>query len=160
MIMVAHISHCFSAVVLCNIFFLQMTLLHSSETHESMSSSFSHEEMNKLFEAAPCRLSLENLVSGTDVVGAMAQEDLASKPSLSEYYHVDESDYSSECIDYHVDESDYSSECIDYHVDKSDYISECIDYHVDESDYSSECIDDHFDESDYSSECIDYHVIA
>ncbi|XP_070187695.1 band 3 anion transport protein-like isoform X2 [Littorina saxatilis] len=59
-----------------------------------MHPSFSHDDMNKMFEA-PHKFSIADLLSNSEVVEAAAQERRPSKPSLSEYYHVDESDFSS-----------------------------------------------------------------
>ena len=59
-----------------------------------MHPSFSHDDMNKMFES-PRKFSLADLISNSEVVEAASVERKPSKPSLSEYYHVDESDYSS-----------------------------------------------------------------
>eukprot|EP00745_Piridium_sociabile_P042511 TRINITY_DN85843_c1_g1_i7.p1 TRINITY_DN85843_c1_g1~~TRINITY_DN85843_c1_g1_i7.p1 ORF type:complete len:179 (+),score=39.74 TRINITY_DN85843_c1_g1_i7:369-905(+) len=62
-------------------------------------SSFSHEDMNKMFEP-PRKFSLADLISNSEVVEAAgASEDRRpSKPSLSQFYHVDEKDYDSRCL--------------------------------------------------------------
>lgn len=56
--------------------------------------SFSHDDMEKMF-LKPNTFSVAELLAGSEPVEASAFERLPSKPSLSEYYHVDESDYAS-----------------------------------------------------------------
>ena len=72
----------------------QTTFLDVRPDDSPMHPSFSHDDMNKMFES-PRKFSLADLISNSEVVEAASAERKPSKPSLSEYYHVDESDYSS-----------------------------------------------------------------
>lgn len=63
-----------------------------------MHPSFSHDDMNKMFET-PRKFSLADLISNSEVVEAASVDRKPSKPSLSEHYHVDESDYASTYAD-------------------------------------------------------------
>ena len=72
----------------------QTKFLDERPDDSPMHPSFSHDDMNKMFES-PRKFSLADLISNSEVVEAASVERKPSKPSLSEYYHVDESDYSS-----------------------------------------------------------------
>ena len=72
----------------------QTKFLDVKHDDSPMHPSFSHDDMNKMFES-PRKFSLVDLISNSEVVEAASVDRKPSKPSLSEYYHVDESDYSS-----------------------------------------------------------------
>jgi hypothetical protein len=63
---------------------------------EDIHTSFSHDDINKMFEAAPRKFSLAELVGLSDQPEVSLQERQSSKPSLADYYHVDENDYASQ----------------------------------------------------------------